>query len=69
MYNASKNFYLAFYNSSVIQKGIFIMRVGVIQNYNAGRNVAFGNLTKEEKEGFLQTKKAALDIIGHPDRL
>lgn len=68
MYNASKNFYLAFYNSSVIQKGIFIMRVGVIQNYNAGRNVAFGNLTKEEKEGFLQTKKAALDIIGHPDR-
>lgn len=44
------------------------MRVGVIQNYNTGRNIAFGNLTKEEKEGFLQTKQAALDVIGHPNR-
>lgn len=43
------------------------MRVGVIQNYRPN-NVSFGNLTKEEKEAFVQTKQAALDIIGRPDR-
>ncbi len=44
------------------------MRVGVIQNYNTKRNLQFGNLTKEEKEGFIQTKNAALDVLGHPNK-
>lgn len=43
------------------------MRVGIVQNYRNG-NLSFGNLSKEEKEAFKQTKKEALDIIGKPEK-
>lgn len=44
------------------------MRIGSVQNFRPNNSVSFGNLTKEEKESFIKTKQAALDIIGRPDR-
>ncbi len=43
------------------------MRVGIVQNYR-NSNLSFGNLSKEEKEAFKQTKKEALDVIGRPEK-
>lgn len=41
------------------------MRVGVVNNFRA-QNIAFGNLTKDEKEAFVKTKNEALNVIGSP---
>ncbi len=43
------------------------MRVGIVQSYRNG-SLSFGNLSKEEKESFKQTKQEALDVIGRPER-
>lgn len=43
------------------------MRINCASNYRF-QNISFGNLSKQEKVEFVNTKQAVLDIMGQPDK-